>query len=353
MTEPIKKILIIQTAFLGDVVLALPMVYALKKLIPGSSIDFLCIPETSNVLENNPFIREAIRYDKKNKYKFKNLMKIIARVKKEKYDVVICPHRSLGSALITFFTNAEVRIGFDRNALNFLLTETAVYNYKQHEINRNLELVKIIPVTSYDEKIINLKPELFPSQKDILIAEKLLFSKTPTNTINTLIAFAPCSKWFTKQITLNKSADILKGLINSGYRAVIIGGSEDFEYCKELETRVNTGEDKLINLSGKLTPLQSSVVISKCAVLITTDSAAMHLGASTDTPMVVIYGSTSPAFGFYPLTSRNVIIGNNELTCRPCTDHGRKKCPLNHFKCIEDIPAEDIVNAVKKVQNRI
>ncbi len=134
-----KKILIIQTAFLGDVVLSLPMVQALKKIVHECSIDYLCIPHTAQVLENNPYINKIIPYNKHNTG-LREFRKIISRIKNEKYDIVICPHRSYRSAVITHLSKAKVRIGFDINPFSFLLTDVVAYDVHKHEIERDMEL---------------------------------------------------------------------------------------------------------------------------------------------------------------------------------------------------------------------
>src|SRR5205807_3990844 len=144
------------------------------------------------------------------------------------------------------------------------------------------------------------------------IVETLLNSPSSKNSINStdsknsinstdsknLIAFAPCSKWFTKQLTTEKSVEIIKELFSKEYKVLLIGGSEDFEYCKLLEKQFEN--NSLINLCGRLTPVQSYSAISKSSALITVDSAVQHLGAATETPIVLIYGSTNSSFGFYP-----------------------------------------------------
>jgi heptosyltransferase-2 len=351
-----KKILIIQTAFLGDVILALPMIQTLKNLIPDSEIDFLCIPNTANILENNPSVNKIIKFDKKGKDKLGKLFNIISDIREEHYDVILCPHRSFRSALITYFSRATVRIGFDRNSYSFLLTHKVQYDKKAHEIQRNLDLISAIPGLDLDETKISDNPKLYPTEKDIKIVDTLFKPinltnsknstnstnlKNSTNSINSHISFAPCSKWFTKQLTKDKSIEIIKGLIDKKYSIVLLGGAEDFNFCKEIEKEISN--ESLLNLCGRLTPIQSEVAISKSSVLITVDSAAQHLGAVTDTPIVLIYGSTNSSFGFYPLKSEHVIIEDNNLDCRPCTDHGRTECPLGHFKCIKDLDTEEII----------
>jgi heptosyltransferase-2 len=342
------KILIIQTAYLGDVILTLPVVQNLKKQLPEAEIDFLCIPQTETVLKNNLYIRNLVVYDKRGKNKFSKLKEIISSVKKSKYDIVISPHRSFRRALITHLSGADIRIGFDKNSMSNLLTHRVTYLKDTHEILRNLELIKVIQGITLTEGNEILKPELFPSEEDVKAVDNFFNAQLKFSA--DFVSFAPCSKWFTKQLSESKSVEVINALITLGYEVVLIGGKEDSQFCSKIENGVNN--PNFLNLCGKLSPLQSKLVIEKSACLVTVDSAAAHLGASTDTPVVQIYGSTVPLFGFYPLTSNNVIIENKVLACRPCTDHGRKSCPLRHFKCIEDLEPGGIVSSVKSLINK-
>ncbi len=325
---------------MGDVILALPVVQTLKRQLPEAKIDFLCIPNTAPVLENHADIKKIIPYDKKGADKLDKFIEVLSEIRENEYDVVICPHRSFRSAMLTYYSEAKARAGFNRNSLSFLLTQKIKYEQNKHEIYRNLELVKAVLGKEYDENKISLKPRLYPSNNDVNFVHQL-FNRS------NLIAFAPCSRWFTKQLTIGKSKEIIQGLINEGYNIALIGGKEDETYSKTLENQIN--DDSLLNLSGKLSPLQSFVVISKSKALITVDSAAQHLGAASNTSIILIYGSTNSSFGFYPLTSKHIIIENNSLNCRPCTDHGRNKCPLGHFKCIEDLKTGKIITELHKI----
>jgi heptosyltransferase-2 len=336
------KILIIQTAYLGDVILTLPVVQNIKKQLPEAEIDFMCIPQTEDILKNNPYIRNLVVYDKRGGSKFKKLKEIISCVRKSEYDIVISPHRSFRSAMITHFSGAKTRIGFNRNSMSNMLTNRVVYINNTHEIHRNLELVKPIPGITLTDDNRKLRPELFPSKEDDEIVNKLI----NTGSVNR-ISLAPCSKWFTKQLTKIKSLDIINSLTDKGFEVILIGGKDDAPYCMEVGKEAKN--EKVLNLCGKLTPLQSKAAIEKSICLISVDSAAAHIGASTDTPIVQIYGSTIPAFGFYPLTSKNVIIENKTISCRPCTDHGRNICPLKHFKCMEELNTAEIIKSVENL----
>ncbi|MEO7291926.1 MAG: glycosyltransferase family 9 protein, partial [Ginsengibacter sp.] len=340
MQEEVKKtkILVIQTAFLGDVILALPLIQTIKVVMPDTIIDFICVPTASNVLQNHPDINRIIIYDKKGKRKLDKFLDLIAEIRREHYDIVLCPHRSARSALMTYFSKAKMKVGFDKNSLSFLLNMKVPYDDTAHEIERNLDLLQSVLENPIDESQVSLKPQLYPYEKDEKIVELILKEH---NAGENIIAFAPCSRWFTKQFPVHKSFDTIRELIRQNHSVVLLGGGEDFEYGKQVEKEIN--DKALINLCGRLTPLQSYIVINKSKCLITVDSASQHLGAAADTPIVLIYGSTDRRFGFYPLTSKNVVVENIGLKCRPCTNHGRTECPLKHFKCMEELSVEEIV----------
>jgi len=336
-----KKILIIQTAFLGDVILALPMVQTIKAHLPDALVDFLCIPSTESVLQNHPAINKVIPYDKKGGDKLDKFIEVLNEIREVEYDIVISPHRFLRSALLTYYSESKVRIGFEENSLAFLLTNKVKYIKDKHEIYRNLELVKQIPGLEYDEKKVSLRPELYPSIEQKENVRHLLKHRS------NLISFAPCSKWFTKQLTLDKAAEIAKILLFRGYNVALVGGEADTAYCSELEAKLN--DESIMNLCGKLSPPESYEVMTQSKALITVDSAAQHLGSASGIPIVLIYGSTDISFGFYPLTSKYKIAEINSLECRPCTDHGRDNCPLGHFKCMVDQSAEKIVGMMESI----
>lgn len=336
-----KKILIIQTAFLGDVILALPMVQSIKAHLPDALVDFLCIPATESVLQNHPAINKIIPYDKKGGDKLDKFIEVLNEIREVEYDIVISPHRFFRSSLLTYYSESKVRIGFEENSLAFLLTNKVKYIKDKHEVYRNLELVKQIPGLMYDEKKVSLRPELYPSPEQKEKVRQLLVHKS------NLVCFAPCSKWFTKQLPVEKAAEIAKILLFKGYNVALVGGEADIAYCNELEAKLK--DDSFMNLCGKLSPLESYEVMTYSKALITVDSAAQHLGSASGIPIVLLYGSTNISFGFYPLTSKYKIAEIDSLECRPCTDHGRDKCPLGHFKCMVDLGSEKIVDMMESM----
>jgi len=325
-----KKILIIQTAFLGDVILTLPMAQVLKRENPECEIDFLCIPSTEILFKHNSLVNKVIVYDKKGKDSFSRIKNEI----KNNYDVVISPHRSARSALLAFFSKARKRITFDKSSLNFLYTDKIKYLQGIHEIQRNLILLK--PLGINEENII--KPELFLSEEekhkiDSLLKEEIIESEK-------LIALAPGSVWFTKRYPKEKFMEILNLLSKENVKVFLIGGKDDIELGNYLMS--DTKSANVINMIGKLNVLESAELIKRCDVLITNDSAPLHIANSVGTKVISMFGATVPQFGFFPYGKDDVILETEGLKCRPCAIHGGNKCPIGTFICMENIAEEKI-----------
>lgn len=181
-----QKILIIQTAFLGDVVLATPLIRAVKKKYPQSKITFLLIPQTEGLLQNNPDLHGIVVYAKKDKEKgifgFLNLVK---KVKASGFDLAFIPHRSLRSALLVYLARIPQRIGFNKSSGAFLFTKRVKYVHNQPEAERNLSLLEEDSLSETESA-----PELFPSEKDFQYVEDL-FKGWGINQGDKIIGIAP------------------------------------------------------------------------------------------------------------------------------------------------------------------
>jgi heptosyltransferase-2 len=129
-------------------------------------------------------------------------------------------------------------------------------------------------------------------------------------------------------------------------KIVLIGGTED----KELVSLILSPDNgDIYDSMGELSIRQSAEIIRRARLLVTNDSAPTHMGVAVGTPVLTLYGSTAPVFGFYPYGKRNRILELPDLDCRPCTDHGKKKCPLGHFKCMLDLTPETVFKTVMEM----
>ncbi len=323
-----QKFLIIQTAFIGDVVLATSLIEKLKQYFPETKIDFLLRKGNESLLLNNPHLNKVLIWDKK-KDKQKNLWKILKQIRKEKYDKVINVQRFAATGLLTAFSGAKETIGFDKNPFSFLFTKKIAHsiNTDKHEIERNLELIKDFT----DDKV--LMPKLYPSEND--------FEIVSSYKQKSYITISPASVWFTKQYPASKWISFINKL-SSHITIYLCGGPGDNNLCKEI---VEACKDKsVINLIGKLSFLQSAALMKDAAMNYTNDSAPMHFASAMNAPVVAVFCSTVPAFGFGPLSDKKYIVEINQpLDCRPCGLHGYKACPKGHFKCAFEIEDEQLL----------
>lgn len=331
------RILIIQTAFIGDLILTLPLIQTLKKNIPDSTIDLLCIPYTKEVVKNNPYISNVIVFDKHKKKSIKDIIYLANNLKKEKYEYAFLPHRSIRSGLIAMLSKIENRIGFKKTLFDFLYTKSVEYQSDIHEIDRNLSLIKFLKF-----KEIYRIPELFPDDSDKFFVNDFLDNN---NIVEKFVCIAPGSKWFTKRWPIDYFIELIKMFNNENIKVILIGGKEDSDICNSITIEINN----IINTSGIFSLLQTAELIKRSSLLISNDSAPIHIATSMNTPVIDIYGPTTPEIGFYPLSEKSISIEIKDLNCRPCKIHGGNKCPVRTFDCMKNILPENIFRAAMEM----
>ncbi len=319
-----KSFLIIQTAFIGDVILATALIEKLHTYYPEATIDFLVRKGNEGLLEGHPYLHEVIVFDKKRKYK--NLLHIIQKIRRARYDVLINVQRYATTGIIAALSKAKQRIGFDKNPLAVFNTTTITHHAKDiHEVERNQKLIEVFT----DRQTV--KPKLYPSDSDWNFVQTYQQGK--------YLCMAPTSVWFTKQWPVEKWIELIQTVQKQVDFIYLLGAPADHHVCESI--RLVTGTSKVVNLAGKLSFLQSVALIKGAKMNYVNDSAPMHLASSVNAPVTAIYCSTVPSFGFGPLSDQSVIIETREkLSCRPCGSHGFKECPQGHFKCAYSISTE-------------
>ncbi len=332
------KILLIQTAFLGDAVLTLPLLEKLSEKFPGSEIDVVSLPSTKEVFSLSPTVSNIIPFDKKGKEKsFTATLAFAFRLRKSNYDFVVSPHRSARSAIIAFLTGAPVRISFDTASLSFLYTEKDVYRKDYHEVKRNLSLISSGKELEQWKRI----PRVVIPDTD----RETVASILNNNSLKRLALIAPGSVWETKKYPAEYFREIAKYFIDKGFFVGLIGGKEDAELCREIS---DPGSVKILNFCGKFTIPQSVELMKKAEILITNDSAPTHLGVIAGTKVLTIYTSTVPEFGFYPYNEGSSYV-SLDMDCKPCGIHGKTKCPLGHFNCGNNLKPETVIKKAEEM----
>jgi heptosyltransferase-2 len=129
---------------------------------------------------------------------------------------------------------------------------------------------------------------------------------------------------------------------------VAIGGAQDQELGAGVVQRAGA---RGANAAGALTLRESAAVVERAAVLVTNDSAPLHLASAVGTPIVAIFGPTVPAFGFGPIRPGDRVVEHPDLACRPCSQHGPRVCPLGHHRCMKEVTVDQVLSALTEVQN--
>jgi heptosyltransferase II len=335
-----KKILIIQTAFLGDVILTLPIIQSLKTTYPDCLIDFLCIPYTVEVLQNNANINEVIVYDKHKSGKINGIKKICNYLITKKYELAIIPHRSIRSGMIALLAKIPIRIGFEKLFFNWLYSKTVRYNSENHEVERNLSLID-----EYSPVEINKTPQIITKNESILDPIDNIKKAVNISEYKKLIAVAPGSIWFTKRWPIEYYYELCVKLYHEKFLIIFIGGKNDKDTVNILSSKISGS----INLCGELNIKETAVLLRRCNLLIANDSAAVHIASSVGLVTIDIYGPTVPEIGFSPLSEGSKVLGYNNLNCRPCQIHGSKKCPVGSFDCMKNITPQFVFEKAKEI----
>lgn len=320
----------IQTAFLGDVILATSLIEKLHQHYPEASIDFLLRKGNENILTGHPFLNEVLVFDKTSG-KYRNLLRLISGIRKRKYDMVINLQRFATTGLMAVFSGAQITVGFNKNPLSRLFTIRVPHSFDGvHEVERNHRLVAWMTDPEY------ALPKLYPSS--------LNYEKIDPLRNNHYLCLAPASVWFTKQFPAEKWIELVSQLPGD-LILYLIGSRNDSDLAEKI--RNSSRKSNIRNLCGQLDILDTAVLMKNAVLNIVNDSAPMHIASAMNAPVCAIYCSTLPRFGFGPLSEKSFIIETGEkLGCRPCGIHGRKSCPERHFKCALGIETRRIAEIV-------
>jgi heptosyltransferase-2 len=332
--------LVIQTSFLGDVILTTPLIAELAKRGP---VDVLVTPTGAAALANNPDIRTVIRYDKRGTYgSALGLWQTLREIRSRRpYQAAYLAQGSFRSGAIAMMTGAKERIGFASSTGRLLYTTQLPYRPERHHAERlwSLSMSECADPPTRDQ----IRPRLYPSDEERSRIDMLLRQSEGAD--EPFVALAPGSAWGTKRWPYFPE---LAKRLTEDYRIAIIGSKSDSSLAAEIVEGLPL--DRVINGVG-LPLLASAELIGRARTIVTNDSAPQHLASAMGTPTLTIFGPTVPEFGFGPLAERHVVAGHENLSCRPCSRHGPQRCPLGHWRCMRELTPEYVSSLLTEVLN--
>jgi heptosyltransferase II len=333
--------LVIQTSFLGDVILTTPLI---AELATRGPVDVLVTPGGAAALTNNPDIRSVIRYDKRGTYGAAvGMWQTIKEMRSRRpYEAAYLAQGSFRSGLIAMTTGAKQRIGFASSTGRLLYTKQVAYRPDRHHAERlwSLAMSDCADPPTRDQ----IRPRLYPSDEERHRVDSLL--RQSGSIEGPFVALAPGSAWGTKRWPYY--VELARRLADD-FRIAIIGSNADLAMAEQITKVLPAGA--VINGVGTLPLLASAELIGRAQAIVTNDSAPQHLASAMGTPTLTIFGPTVPEFGFGPLAERNTVAGNNHLNCRPCDRHGPQRCPLGHWRCMRELTPDYVSSLLMEVLN--
>jgi heptosyltransferase-2 len=324
------KVLIIQPAFLGDAIISLALAEEFRRLSPESEIAYLVRPEVAPIIMLSPSVNKVLTYDKYNTESgISGIKKKAVELNAENFDTIFTLHSSKRTRMLLERLNAPVKVGYgDFQELTHKVTEIA-----EQQTSRAIRL--LLPLFP-DADLTNL-PKLQPSETSLL--KEILQLPRP------IIAIAPDSVWLTKQWGIDKFSKLINLLNSLKFSIILIGSNKQVGF----DAVGNHLKYNGLNLLSKTSLTELISVISYCDLLISNDSAPVHIATATRTPSIVVFGPTVPEFGFAPPQGLGAVIQVEGLWCRPCASHGSNECPIHTHGCMNEITPEAVFEEVKKM----
>lgn len=352
MMQP-NKILIIQTAFLGDLILTTAFFHQVRKHYPGAQIDVIVNKGTESILSGSLDIDKVIPLNKKqikrNIFKF---FVFINNLRKESYDLVFCPHFSFRSSIISWATSAPIRIGYKESGFSFLHTQ-AISRPRRgpHEVDKLFSLLwddpSLYPKGKDRRPIIDLNDSDFGN-----ISLKL--NRNPAETV----VLAASSLWETKRYPEEGFIGLARSILQkTHYNIILVGSPSDKPLTKNIYQGLLLDRpewtERILDLAGETNLQELAFIISKSRIVISNDSSPVHFASAFNIPTLLIYGATVPEFGYSSLSDQHIISEITGLNCRPCGIHGGTFCPVKHFRCMNDQKPDMLFEKFKNLQQGI
>jgi heptosyltransferase-2 len=330
--------LVIQTSFLGDMVLTTPLIAHLARSAP---VDVLATPAAVALLANNPHVREAIVYDKRGADSgARGFVRLARALRAREYADSYLAQGSVRSGALAAVSGIPERIGFSTSAGRRFYTVRVPYIDNTHHAARLLSLATRDPARELPRAA--LRPHLYPGQAERGAVDEVL---GPSGS-EPLVAMAPGSVWATKRWPY--FAELARALRDVA-RIVVVGAEPDRALAEEI---IGATKGQAVDATGRLSLLGSADLIGRAALLVTNDSAPLHLASAMNTPTIAVFGPTVPEFGFGPLADSSTVVGRDDLACRPCDRHGPQKCPLGHWRCMREISPEQVAGLARGLITR-
>ncbi len=338
MNQEFKKILVIRFSSLGDLVLLTPLLERLRAWMPEAEIHLLTKERYAPLFAADRRIDE-VKLLRSNS--LKELLHIRSELSAERYDLILDAHNVVRSNLLYATTRAGIKVQLKKDQFKkFMITRMGLNLYGEihHQSERYTDLLR--PFRPPEGGTI---PSLMIPEEARAKARDTIRERYPEG--SSLVALAPGARWETKTWPVEHFITVADTLASSGHGIVLIGGIEDKALCGELSGRCAAPP---LDTAGRLGLLESAALLAECRLLVTNDSAPLHMAEAAQTPVVALFGPTVREFGYHPQLSSSLMLGL-ELRCRPCSRNGARPCHIHTKECLVDLAPGHVIEAAATI----
>ena len=356
---------LIQTAFLGDLLLSIPLMKKIKALWPEQKLVLVCRRGVGEFFAKTGMVDEVLEIKKGDSESYRGVLKTLRHMQIEK---IISPHESLRTAFFVQKLRAKEKIAFAKPWNGLFYGLRVKKNYDLPDAIRQLSILQ-----NYDADLKSKIDHFAAEGKPYTVAANGQLAKTPAwasmslrgfydthstdidaalskvhlekAVANKAVAMFPGSVWATKRWKEEGYVQAGQKLSAQGVPVLVMGGPGEEELCARVAQQIPGARD----LCAKTSIYESALLLSQLAAVIGNDSASMHLAATSETASVVIFGPTILEFGFRPWQDRVFVVETHGLACRPCGKHGHKKCPIGTHICMKQISKDEVLEKLQGV----
>jgi heptosyltransferase-2 len=337
-----KNIIVRMPNWVGDMVMATPVLSDLRKAFPDAKITAMCKVPLSELLEEDDEVDEIFCFSKTSAFsRHSDRKSIVEKLQNGKYDLGIVLTNSLSSAWWFWQGKVENRLGFDTKGRKFLLTHPV--SFPENVSSQHLVTTYKMLLAPLGIPVSDTPPRIFVSDKELQLAKTLL-KQHGVQDHHTIVGINPGATYGSAKCWLpERFRDITKRLLEDKNLFVVYFGDQATaslvkEICQGLSARV-------VNLAGLTSLRELAALLTFCDVLLTNDSGPMHIAAALGTPIVALFGSTSQKItGPY----RTGIVIQKHVECSPCY---QRTCPID-FRCMKKIEADEVYSQIIQVLNK-
>jgi heptosyltransferase-2 len=325
------------------VVLTTPLIAELRRRLTPASLTVLTTPQARPLLEQHPAVDRVISDAKRTEgHGLSGLLRTARQLRREHFTLAAAPHKSLRTALLLALAGIPHRVGFRQSAGWFLYHRTAIRDAHRHEVERILCLMRVFDV---EPEQCERQPYVAYGAPARVRAEELLRDAGVQRT-ETLFVVCPGSVWPTKRWTIAGYAGLVRCLARDYGKVLICGGPDDAPVAQAVHEQ-SGGQG--VNLVGRADLQTFMALIDHARVVVSNDSAPMHIAVARGVPVVAIFCATTPDLGYGPYSERAVVVEQKNLFCRPCSRHGGHSCPRKTEDCMRLVTVPDVLAGVNRL----